>query len=89
MSHRLALTLSLLLTIPFALLVVVERNHLIGPSVASDPGGLADPQPADPAVSDAQPMPIGAAADASRPRDRDGRRSDAHADEHEGEHGDD
>jgi hypothetical protein len=65
MSHRLALTLSLLLTIAFALLVVVERDRLFGASVASpSAGALSDPPAADPARSDALPGPGGAGGNA-------------------------
>lgn len=53
MSHRLALTLSLFLTIAFAGLVVLERGVLFSAPIASDPTTVGSVPSADPALSDA------------------------------------
>ncbi|HEU0115524.1 MAG TPA: hypothetical protein VFQ80_12650 [Thermomicrobiales bacterium] len=67
MSHRLALTLALVLTIAFAGLLIVERDRLFAAPIADEPASLVTPPPAAPRRAD-PPLPAnGQIVDAAGP----------------------
>lgn len=57
MSHRLALTLALVLTIAFAGLLIVERERLFGAPIPDEPAPLVTSQPSAPNRA-AAPLPF-------------------------------